>query len=311
VEAAEVSGGSVRSTIVVRAVEGDDDIATYIAVRNRVHPQTPILREIVVDDHAKPDHLDLIAELDGEPVGAASTETFGGAPNGDLAFLSIRVIAEARRRRVGSALHRRCSEHARQLGKARFYVLARHVDADSLGYYASLGYQEVGRMQDVSLDLASADPVLPDVCFEIRPAAGDTIRGAYEVALEADADIPSGETIDSGTFEQWRDRHFGPLTIPDLSFVAIEDGRVIGYAICGLHDAETAGHWMTGVARSARGRGVALALKQTQVVAAKAGGWKALRTQNDLSNLPMRRVNEKLGYVPLLEWVHLTGPLIA
>jgi GNAT superfamily N-acetyltransferase len=296
--------------IVVRVVETDDDIETYIAVRNRVHPQTPIPREIVVDDHAKPGHLDLIAELDGEAVGAASTEAFGGAPNGDLAFLSVRVVAEARRRGVGTALHLRASEHARLLGKERFYVLARDVDADSLGYYGALGYQEVGRMQDVALDLELVDPVLPDVPFEIRPVSDDQLRATYEVALEADADIPSGETISSGTFEQWSERHFGRLTLRDLSFVAIEDGRVIGYAICGLHDADTAGHWMTGVARSARGRGVALALKQTQIVAAKAAGWKTLRTQNDLSNVPMRRVNEKLGYVPLLEWVHLTGPLI-
>ena len=67
---------------------------------------------------------------------------------------------------------------------------------------------------------------------------------------------------------------------------------------------------MTGVARAARGRGIALALKQAQVAAAKAAGWKALRTQNDLANIPMRRVNEKLGYVRKFEWVPLTGPLL-
>jgi L-amino acid N-acyltransferase YncA len=296
--------------IVVRVVETDDDIDTYLRVRNTVQPQTAIPREIVVDDHAKPDHLDLVAELDGEAVGCAAAEAFGGAPNGDLAFLSLRVLAEARRRGVGTALHLRASDHARLLGKARFYVVVRDVDRESLGYYDALGYEEVGRMQDVSLDLEHVEPVLPDVPFEIRPAADDDLRPTYEVALEADADVPSRERISSGTFEQWRDRHFGPLTLRDLSLVAIEGGRVIGYAICGLHDADTAGHWMTGVARSARGRGVALALKQTQVVTAKAAGWKALRAQNELANLPMRRVNEKLGYVTLLEWVHLTGPLI-
>jgi hypothetical protein len=53
---------------------------------------------------------------------------------------------------------------------------------------------------------------------------------------------------------------------------------------------------MTGVARSERGRGIALALKEAQIAGAKAAGWKRLRTQNDLANAPMRRVNEKLGY---------------
>jgi predicted GNAT family acetyltransferase len=66
---------------------------------------------------------------------------------------------------------------------------------------------------------------------------------------------------------------------------------------------------MTGVARSHRGRGIALALKETQVAAAKAAGYQTLRTQNDLGNAPMRRVNDKLGYVLRYEWVHMTGPL--
>jgi hypothetical protein len=33
----------------------------------------------------------------------------------------------------------------------------------------------------------------------------------------------------------------------------------------------------------------------------KAAGWRFLRTQNDLGNLPMRRVNERLGYVKRFE----------
>ncbi|HEY8630687.1 MAG TPA: hypothetical protein VIL73_09170, partial [Gaiellaceae bacterium] len=63
-------------------------------------------------------------------------------------------------------------------------------------------------------------------------------------------------------------------------------------------------------ARSARGRGVALALKQAQIAAAKEAGWKSLRTLNDLGNAPMRRVNEKLGYERKSEWLHLGGPLL-
>ena len=37
-------------------------------------------REVVVDDRKRPDHLDLLAERDGEPVGVASVSKFGGAP---------------------------------------------------------------------------------------------------------------------------------------------------------------------------------------------------------------------------------------
>ena len=62
----------------------DDEIDVYLAVRTRVHPDNPMPREVVVDDRKRPDHLDLLALLDGEPAGVASTSVFGGAPNGDL-----------------------------------------------------------------------------------------------------------------------------------------------------------------------------------------------------------------------------------
>jgi hypothetical protein len=57
-------------------------------------------------------------------------------------------------------------------------------------------------------------------------------------------------------------------------------------------------------------RGIALALKQAQIVAAKGAGLAFLQTQNDLGNAAMRRVNEKLGYERRFEWVHLVGPLL-
>ena len=299
--------------IVIRTVENDADIDTYLAVRNRVHPETPIHRDAMRDLRRHLNSLDLIAELDGVPVGAGSIGKFGGAPDSDLAYLTLRVVREARRQGVGTALDRRASEHARVLGKQRCTVSVRRDDADSLSYFAARRFTEVGWMQDVRLDLSTASVDEPQVPAGVEIVAASTPeleQGAYEVALEADADIPTGVTIESGTFDRWRERHFGDRTLRELSFVALENGHVIGYAILGRHTDEAAQHWMTGVARAARGRGIARALKQAQIAGAKAAGWKYLDTQNDLGNAPMRRVNEKLGYVRKFEWVHLTGPLL-
>jgi RimJ/RimL family protein N-acetyltransferase len=298
--------------ITVRPVLTEDDIDAYVAVRTLVHPENPMPREVVVDDRKRADHLDLLAERDGAPVGVASTAKFGGAPDSEFAYLTIRVPAEHRRQGVGTALHRRASEHAVELGKSRFYAVVRDDDVDSLGYYALRGFTEIGRMQDVAIDLSQAevDGAAPEG-IEIVPLAPEHDRGAYAVALEADADIPSAETIVTGTFEQWHDRHLGPLLSRELSLVALEQGTVVGYALLGRFTDDTFQHWMTGVARSARGRGIAVALKRAQIAAAKAAGLRYLRTQNDLANAPMRRVNEKLGYERRFEWVHLAGPLLA
>jgi GNAT superfamily N-acetyltransferase len=297
--------------ITIRTVENDADIDTFVEVRRRVQPENPLPREVVEVDEKKPDHLGLIAELDGEPVGTGSVAKFGGAPDGEYAYVNIRVVAEARRRGVGTALDLRCSEHARGLGKTRLYAMARHDDADSLGYFAHRGFEEIGRMQDVRLDLSTAAVELsaPDG-IEIVVAREEHERGMYETALEADADVPSGVPIRSGAFDRWREWNLGERTLRELSFVAIDGGRVVGYAILNRHSEGMAEHSMTGVARSARGRGVALALKRAQIAAAKDAGWKVLRTMNDLGNAPMRRVNEKLGYERRYEWVHLGGPLL-
>jgi mycothiol synthase len=297
--------------ITIRPVETDADIDTFVEIRRRIQPDNPLPREVVVEDERKPDQLGLIAELDREPVGAGSVGKFGLAPDSVYAFMNLRVVEEARRHGVGTALHARCSRHAEEIGKSRLYVMVRHDDEDSLAYFSFRGFEEIGRMQDVRLDLATAvaEESVP-VGIEIEVFREVHERGMYETALEADADIPSGEPIRSGTFEQWRERHLTGRALLDLSFVALEQGRVVGYAILGRHNEDTAEHWMTGVARSARGRGVALALKQAQIAAAKDAGWKSLRTQNDLGNAPMRRVNEKLGYERRFEWAHLGGPLL-
>lgn len=174
--------------IAVRELQ-DDEVDLYIAVRNRVHPENPMPRAVVVEDRKRPDHRDLVAERDGEAVGVASVSTFGGAPDGDLAYVTLRVPRDHRRQGVGTALHVRASQHAETLGKTRFYCVVRADDVDSLAYYAARGYDESSRMQDVFLELAHAevDAASPEG-IEIVPFTAEHDRGAYEVALEADAD---------------------------------------------------------------------------------------------------------------------------
>ena len=299
--------------ITVRTVENDGDIDTYLDVRNRVHPQTPMPREVVLHDRRKPDQLDLIAERDGVPVGAASTSKFGGAPDGEYAYLTMRVLREERRQGVGTALHRRASEHAVLLGKTRFYVVARGDDEGSLGYYGAHDFVELGRMQDVFLDLDETRPATgrARTGISIRPATPEHDRGAYEVALEADADIPSGEPIVSGPYRA--------VARPALR--GDDDPRAL--VRCArrrsrrrLRDPQPAHRGHRRAFDDRRGaqlprRGIALALKQAQIAAAKEAGLDATCAPRTTSaTLPMRRVNEKLGYVRKFEWVHLGGPLL-
>jgi mycothiol synthase len=137
----------------------------------------------------------------------------------------------------------------------------------------------------------------------------DLETGMHQVAQEADPDVPAARPVRTGSFERWRLRNLGPLAIRELSFAALEGDEVVGYAIVGRSRSGEPTHWMTGVRRDHRGRGIATALKSAQIAAAREAGVSVLRTQNDFANAAMRHVNEKLGYRPRMEFVHLARPV--
>jgi mycothiol synthase len=177
-------------------------------------------------------------------------------------------------------------------------------DESSLAWAARHGYYEVGRNSRLVLDLTSAEiaePAPPDG-IEIVAWAGrpELAQGLWEVAREATPDIPGEEEGDIGTLEEWLARDMqGASDDARAVFAALEHGEVVGYAKLSFSEGNTerAFHDLTGVRRSHRGRGIAAALKRTQIAWAKANGYSSLQTSNEVRNEPIRRLNERHGYV--------------
>ncbi|HKD34921.1 MAG TPA: GNAT family N-acetyltransferase, partial [Gaiellaceae bacterium] len=142
-----------------------------------------------------------------------------------------------------------------------------------------------------------------------RTEEPDRLDEMYALALHADEDIPG--STGSQSYELWRANHIDrPNTPPELCFLALAGDEVIGYAV--LQDSgERAFHGLTVTRRDWRRRGVASALKRAEIAAAKRAGFERLLTESEERNEPMRRLNEKLGYVPAPEWstVVLRGPI--
>lgn len=297
------------SVLEIRRVAGEADIEAFLAIRAAVDPEYPITRESFDDELDAPGRIDLLALSGGVPAGCIFGSKLWNDPDSTIGFVSLRVLEEQRRRGIGTALLRAVSAHHEALGCAKLYSIARAPEL--VGFLEHHGLVEVGRSQEVELVPASSGVGPPSVPgIEIVPVTEELVAGMHAVAFEADADIPSAEPVVTGTLERWRERHLGPLALRNLSFAALAAGEVVGYAILGRESPHIAEHWMTGVARDWRGRGIAKALKQTQIVAAREAGIGLLRTQNDLGNAPMRRINEQLGYRPSVEWIHLSGPLL-
>ena len=296
--------------LLIREVRSEADIEAFLVIRAAVDPANPMTREAWDAERDTAGRLDLLGCVGQDAVGCAFAERMYGDPSSSIGWISIR--AEHRRQGFGTALLRRVAEHVSGFGGSLLFAGTTSTALDMLAFLAHHGFEEVGRMQDVELVLAGADTVvaLPEGIV-IMPLSADLDAGAHAVALEADADVPVATPIGTGDLTRWRERNLNALAERELSFAALAGDEVVGFAIAGRCVPGVVEHYMTGVKRAWRGRGVARALKGAQITAAREAGHERLRTQNDLANAPMRAINERLGYRPRLEWVQFKGPLVS
>ncbi len=112
-------------------------------------------------------------------------------------------------------------------------------------------------------------------------------------------------------YEDWaRENLEGPGAFPEGCVIALEGDEVVGYTALRRYGADSpqAENRLTAVRRPWRRRGIASALKQAQIEAARAAGIETIATLNDELNVGMRGVNERLGYEPEPERVVVSGP---
>jgi GNAT superfamily N-acetyltransferase len=260
------------------------------------------------------DYVDLLARVDGEVGGSALGAIQPQWP--EFAFALVSVLPERRRQGAGTALYEAVSAWARERGLDTIETVVADNDPESLAFAQRRGFAEESHEKGVSLDLTQIEPPRVEwpegVAITTWAERPELARGMYEVVLEAAPDIPGGEDEQIEPYEDWLAHDMqGPGDRPDATFVAVAGDEVIGYAKFSLSVAQstTAHHDLTGVKRAWRGRGVARALKATQIAWAKTNGYEELRTRNDERNAPIRHLNEEFGYRPTTGRIYLKGPL--
>jgi GNAT superfamily N-acetyltransferase len=293
----------------------DEELQAGLDVLGALRPETVVeLDELKAWQALVPGSLRVNGLLDGAIAGCASVNRFPGA-TGDVANARVDVLAHARRRGLGSALYGAISRHAAGVGVVKLDVWIGSEEADGLAFAEHRGFSEVMRVREVELDLGSTTPAPVEpppgvdvVSLAERPDLGP---GMYEVGLEAIPDMPSLEPIEVGPYETWKGYELDvAMRRPDLTTIALAGDEVIGYAVLSERAGGRLGkHRLTGVKRAWRGRGVARALKQAQIAAARASGMERLITENADGNAPMRAVNARLGYRPRPDVLWLRGPL--
>jgi mycothiol synthase len=291
------------------------DVDRWVALRNAADPQLPITADglrLWLEHERTAEHV--LGYLDNEAVGAAFCQEQGDLRHTDVATAFLGVLAERRRQGVGSALYRAVSEHARRLGKNRLQMDLWEDEHDGLGFLEHRGFAEVERFARVRLDLDQAQ--LPAMAvppgIEIVPMERclDLAPKLFEVQKEAAADMPSADPIEF-SYEDWFGWEIRRESLRhDLGQVALADGEPVGFgSISVVGDSREGWNSITVVRRSWRRRGVASAIKLAQIEAAKAAGLTSLTTFSEKRNIPMRTLNERLGYRPLPDQLRLRGPL--
>jgi GNAT superfamily N-acetyltransferase len=255
--------------------------------------------------------------LDGRPVGYAYLQH----PRWEVAtsrFATINAELLPAHRTAGAladaleTMERRAASAGATLAATR----VRDGDAILTAALADRGFREDRRTKRWELDLvAQRDRVLAmteesrarmrgegvrllTLADDVDP---DRYRKIWRLNDEAGRDVPS--TL--GYVEESLDDLMSWLRMPgmhaDRFWIARERDEIVGVSV--LEYPPVRGVVNTGwtaTARSARGRGIARALKCETVAQAIALGIDRVRTGNDAKNAPILHLNETMGYHPFL-----------
>ena len=290
----------------LRVVVSGADLDAWARLKNIIVPNEPVTAEQIRASDEEGRVL-LLAELDGDLAGCgiAARSHFAGR-----GFVAPRVLPEFRRRGVGTALLLALADHVRSLDREELISFVYADEPDSVAF-AERFRQEVVDYQLEQIRLIGAEEhVAPPPGIEIVTLADrreELLRAAWPVALEGYADMPLPGDISFELDEWLRDE----ATRPEGSFVALEDGEVVGYAGLLEHanGSAVAEHGLTTVRRNCRRRGIARALKRAQLEWAARNGLVELVTWTQKGNEPMQAINRSLGYVDHARVLTYTGPL--
>ena len=295
---------------------GESELASLVGVMNTVGIDVGGTPETVVEWRRQAaDTACLLAEHDGAPLGAALVLVGWHLPS-HIGMIRMAVLPAHRREGIGTRLLETAANWLRERGATELEGEVAENDEESLGWARRRGFTERGRNSRLVLDLKAIEPA------PAEPPPGTTIvswaeqpelaRGMYEVAVEAGPDIPANEDGEIGSFEEWLSRDMEGIGDPkEATFVAVAGSEVVGYAKLSMAPGrrESAFHDLTAVRRAWRGRGIATALKRTQIAWAKENGLRRLETYNEERNEPIRRLNQRHGYHLAPGQIIVRGPL--
>jgi len=214
-------------------------------------------------------------------------------------FLEVSVAPEFRRAGFGASLLERCEGHLADLGVATVTSVSTPEQA-SQRFATVHGFRHTNTTRISGVDPRTVEPRSAPPGVELRPLATLDPRQVYELDAEAMSDVPGEVAMDDVSFDQWLEDYWRhPETDLEASVAAFVDHRPVAFTHIRISPDGRAVTDMTGTLRAYRGRGLAFQAKRATLVNAARAGVELVSAENDETNGPMLRINEKLGYRPI------------
>jgi GNAT superfamily N-acetyltransferase len=301
-----------------------EDYEAALAVSNAVYSEyaNTVEEWRYSDEHRDPKcyFARYVAERDGEIVAIGECGQNAGMFHPRKFFIGVTVHPDWQGQGIGTSLYDHISSTLETFSPLSFRASTRDAWSQSLNFLAARGYEERMRSWESRLDVAAFDPT-PYGDPEARAVAGgiafttydelvgdpERDRKLYELDLALSHDVPHPEPITPISFEFYAARVLhDPDLLPDGWFVAVDraTGQYVG--MCQLWHSQASDdlyNGLTGVLRSHRRRGIALALKLRSIAYAKTKGRPTIKTWNESNNRAMLSINEALGFVKQPAWI--------
>jgi len=257
--------------------------------------------------------LRLVATTEGGLVVGYGTVWRRGFDEPGWFMTRVVVDADFRRQGIGTALLSRLEAFARENGATHFESRLKDTDPGWVLFAEARGYTVEGHHLGAKLAVGAFDETPHAAVIDRLGAEGvrflsmngpqsDALeRSVYELNVLSNRDEPGCENEPFPPFADWRKNMLENPHIPLECFVVAAEGEK-ALALTFHEWVGTTGNLhtsFTGVAREARGRGLAMAVKLLAVRGAKQLGASWILTGSDSRNEPMLHLNQKLGYVAM------------
>jgi GNAT superfamily N-acetyltransferase len=307
-----------------------DDYPALVRVNNAVEPDYPITAEEwrYEDEHQEPRcrWARWLAGWDAEVVGFGQ---YGQSPyryHPRKFEITVSVHPGFQGRGIGSALYNHLLEALRPLDPVLLQAYTREDRPRAVRFLSDRGFQEVMREWESRLDVRTFDPApfsdreekVRAQGIEIRTLREletdpDRNRKLYALMCELERDVPSPDAPTDPDYSSWIAHTLNnPNLLPDGWFIAVHHGQYLGYTNLWRSQAgDYLDTGLTGVKREYRRRGIALALKLRAAAYARQCGAAEIRTGNEVGNVGMLAINQRLGFVRQPAWIQFENQLQA